>query len=139
MAAAAPGQLNLDESPSFGSRSVDCFEKLEQIGEGTYGYASLETPPIPQSRETTPAHRPSWAPPTDSFFVLIAARQVFMAKEMETKEIVALKKIRMDNEREGVSIPPSLFHGSRSEIRTGSRLSPLLNSAPVPYHGHPRD
>jgi len=36
MAAAAPGQLNLDESPSFGSRSVDCFEKLEQIGEGTY-------------------------------------------------------------------------------------------------------
>lgn len=38
MAAAAPGQLNLDESPSWGSRSVDCFEKLEQIGEGTYGY-----------------------------------------------------------------------------------------------------
>jgi hypothetical protein len=27
-----------------------------------------------------------------------------MAKEKETKEIVALKKIRMDNEREGVSI-----------------------------------
>ncbi|KAM0936323.1 putative protein-serine/threonine kinase [Dioscorea sansibarensis] len=37
MAVAAPGQLNLDESPSWGSRSVDCFEKLEQIGEGTYG------------------------------------------------------------------------------------------------------
>lgn len=36
---AAPGQLNLDESPSWGSRSVDCFEKLEQIGEGTYGYS----------------------------------------------------------------------------------------------------
>uniref|UniRef100_A0A452Z0U2 Protein kinase domain-containing protein n=1 Tax=Aegilops tauschii subsp. strangulata TaxID=200361 RepID=A0A452Z0U2_AEGTS len=43
-------------------------EKLEQIGEGTYG------------------------------------RQVFMAKETETKEIVALKKIRMDNEREGFPI-----------------------------------
>lgn len=27
-----------------------------------------------------------------------------MAKETETKEIVALKKIRMDNEREDVSI-----------------------------------
>ncbi|TKW27532.1 hypothetical protein SEVIR_3G263000v4 [Setaria viridis] len=67
MAVAAPGQLNLDESPSWGSRSVDCFEKLEQIGEGTYG-------------------------------------QVFMAKETETKEIVALKKIRMDNEREGFPI-----------------------------------
>ncbi|GJM91836.1 hypothetical protein PR202_ga08253 [Eleusine coracana subsp. coracana] len=37
MAVAAPGQLNLDEAPSWGSRGVDCFEKLEQIGEGTYG------------------------------------------------------------------------------------------------------
>lgn len=37
MAVAAPGQLNLNEYPSWGSRSVDCFEKLEQIGEGTYG------------------------------------------------------------------------------------------------------
>jgi hypothetical protein len=42
MAVAGPGQLNLDESPSWGSRSVDCFEKLEQIGEGTYGYARLK-------------------------------------------------------------------------------------------------
>ncbi|KAI3902321.1 hypothetical protein MKW92_036469 [Papaver armeniacum] len=67
MAVAAPGQLNLVESPSWGSRSVDCFEKLEQIGEGTYG-------------------------------------QVFMAKEITTGEIVALKKIRMDNEREGFPI-----------------------------------
>nr|CAD1826347.1 unnamed protein product [Ananas comosus var. bracteatus] len=67
MAVAAPGQLNLDESPSWGSRSVDCFEKLEQIGEGTYG-------------------------------------QVYMARETKTGEIVALKKIRMDNEREGFPI-----------------------------------
>ena len=37
MAVAVPGQLNLDEAPSWGSRNVDCFEKLEQIGEGTYG------------------------------------------------------------------------------------------------------
>ncbi|KAJ3679340.1 hypothetical protein LUZ60_017351 [Juncus effusus] len=67
MAVAAPGQLNLDEAPSLGSRSVDCFEKLEQIGEGTYG-------------------------------------QVYMAKETRTGDIVALKKIRMDNEREGFPI-----------------------------------
>ncbi|AES61677.2 Cdc2 kinase, putative [Medicago truncatula] len=33
---AAPGQLNIIESPSRGSCSVDCSEKLEQIGEGTY-------------------------------------------------------------------------------------------------------
>ncbi|ONK75549.1 uncharacterized protein A4U43_C03F18060 [Asparagus officinalis] len=67
MAIAASGQLNLDEAPSWGSRSVDCFEKLEQIGEGTYG-------------------------------------QVYMAKEIRTGEVVALKKIRMDNEREGFPI-----------------------------------
>ncbi|KAE8819756.1 putative membrane protein [Hordeum vulgare] len=40
MAVAAPGQLNLDEFPSWGSRGVDCFEKLEQIGEGTYRLGS---------------------------------------------------------------------------------------------------
>ncbi|KAL1536733.1 Cyclin-dependent kinase C-2 [Salvia divinorum] len=53
--------------PSWGSRSVECFEKLEQIGEGTYG-------------------------------------QVYMAREKRTGEIVALKKIRMDNEKEGFPI-----------------------------------
>ncbi|MCL7035486.1 hypothetical protein MKW94_011671 [Papaver nudicaule] len=67
MAVASPGQLNLYECPAWGSRSVDCFEKLEQIGEGTYG-------------------------------------QVYMAREILTGEIVALKKIRMDNEREGFPI-----------------------------------
>ncbi|KAK9075050.1 hypothetical protein SSX86_003369 [Deinandra increscens subsp. villosa] len=67
MAGAAYGHLNLEESPSWGSRSVDCFEKLEQIGEGTYG-------------------------------------QVYMARELKTGEIVALKKIRMDNEKEGFPI-----------------------------------
>ncbi|KAL9316068.1 hypothetical protein ACSQ67_017069 [Phaseolus vulgaris] len=41
MAIAAPGQLNVNESPTCGSRSVDCFEKLEQIGEGTYGFVSI--------------------------------------------------------------------------------------------------
>ncbi|KAL5992416.1 Cyclin-dependent kinase C-2 [Asimina triloba] len=77
MAVAAPGQLNLDESPSWGSRSVDCFEKLEQIGEGTYGYSYAADYIIPE---------------------------VYMAKEIRTGEIVALKKIRMDNEREGFPI-----------------------------------
>ncbi|KAG8383532.1 hypothetical protein BUALT_Bualt04G0023300 [Buddleja alternifolia] len=62
-AAMANRQLNVEESPLLGSRNVDCFEKLEQIGEGTYG-------------------------------------QVYMAREKETGEIVALKKIRMDKEKE---------------------------------------
>ncbi|CAI9106042.1 OLC1v1005099C1 [Oldenlandia corymbosa var. corymbosa] len=67
MAMAAPNQLNISEPPTWGSRTVDCFEKIELIGEGTYG-------------------------------------QVYMAKEIKTGEIVALKKIRMDNEREGFPI-----------------------------------
>jgi hypothetical protein len=44
MAVAGPGQLNLDEFPSWGSRGVDCFEKLEQIGEGTYGLVPYLSP-----------------------------------------------------------------------------------------------
>jgi hypothetical protein len=32
-----------------------------------------------------------------------------MAKDTATNEIVALKKIRMDNEREGVSLPLPLI------------------------------
>ncbi|KAK4492315.1 hypothetical protein RD792_003118 [Penstemon davidsonii] len=64
MVIAVPGQLNFSELPVWGSRSVDCFEKLEMIGEGAFG-------------------------------------QVYMAKETETGEIVALKKIRIDKGREG--------------------------------------
>lgn len=41
MAVAVAGQLNLDETPTWGSRSVDVYEKIEQIGEGTYGYGIL--------------------------------------------------------------------------------------------------
>jgi len=52
---------------AFTSRSVTNFEKLEQIGEGTYG-------------------------------------QVYMARDKQTGEIVALKKVRMENEKEGFPI-----------------------------------
>jgi len=51
----------------WGSRSVDIFEKVEQIGEGTYG-------------------------------------KVYLAKSKENGDKVALKKIRMDNEKEGFPI-----------------------------------
>ncbi|GLT32173.1 hypothetical protein SLA2020_068590 [Shorea laevis] len=67
MAVAATGQLNVNELSVWGSRSVDCFEKLEQVGEGTYG-------------------------------------QVYMAREKKTGGVVALKRIRMDNEKEGFPI-----------------------------------
>jgi len=58
---------NNTKGPIWGSRCVDIFSKLEQIGEGTYG-------------------------------------KVFMARNNETNEIVALKKVRMDNEKEGFPI-----------------------------------
>ncbi len=34
--------------------------------------------------------------------LILFCRQVYMAKEKATGEIVALKKVRMDNEKEGV-------------------------------------
>eukprot|EP01090_Pellita_catalonica_P019383 TRINITY_DN6577_c0_g1_i2.p1 TRINITY_DN6577_c0_g1~~TRINITY_DN6577_c0_g1_i2.p1 ORF type:complete len:541 (-),score=52.84 TRINITY_DN6577_c0_g1_i2:212-1834(-) len=51
----------------WGSRSVDVFKKMEQVGEGTYG-------------------------------------QVYKAKNKETGDVVALKKFRMADAREGVPI-----------------------------------
>ncbi|OMO78167.1 hypothetical protein CCACVL1_14610 [Corchorus capsularis] len=61
--ASGDGKLNVEESPSLGSRTLDCFQKLEQIGQGAYV-------------------------------------QVFMAREIKTGEIVALKKIRIDDDSE---------------------------------------
>lgn len=37
------------------------------------------------------------------WFAPISPSQVYMARDLKTGEIVALKKIRMDNEKEGVS------------------------------------
>lgn len=61
------GQSAQQKAIPWGSRSVDMFEKIEQIGEGTYG-------------------------------------KVYLARNKETNEQVALKKIRMDNEKEGFPI-----------------------------------
>jgi len=56
-----------EKEQRWGSRSVDVFDKVEQVGEGTYG-------------------------------------QVYKALNKETGEEVALKRVRMDNEREGFPI-----------------------------------
>lgn len=52
---------------SWGERSVDVFEVIAQIGEGTYG-------------------------------------QVYKAKDNDTQELVALKKVRLEHEKEGFPI-----------------------------------
>ena len=89
-AAAAPAV------PSWGSaRSVDVFEKLEQIGEGTYGQVRTPQRPTAANVLTRPLTRR--AP-------CARVLQVYMAKSRETGEIVALKKVRMDNEKEGFPI-----------------------------------
>lgn len=44
-----------------------------------------------------------------SIFFRFPYSQVYMAREIRTGEIVALKKIRMDNEREGVSFHFCVF------------------------------
>jgi len=53
--------------PQPAARSIKLYEKVEQVGEGTYG-------------------------------------QVYKARAKESGEIVALKRVRMDNEKEGFPI-----------------------------------
>ncbi len=69
--------------PSWGSaRSVDEFDKLEQIGEGTYGQARARHTLLGRPAQArADAHR--------------AGCQVYMARNRTTGEIVALKKVRM--------------------------------------------
>ncbi|BBG93563.1 cyclin-dependent kinase C, partial [Prunus dulcis] len=76
MAIAAPGQLNLNEVPSWGSRSVDCFEKLEQIGEGTYGQVYM-------AREIK----------TGEIFPITAIREIKILKKLHHENVINLKEI----------------------------------------------
>ena len=73
-----------------GSRNVEVYEKVEQVGEGTYG---CEPPAENQAGEAVALR--AHAPPNLS-------RQVYKARDKATGEIVALKRVRMDNEKEGV-------------------------------------
>ena len=62
---ATGGVRKIPRGDIFGAcRSVGLYEKLNRVGEGTYGI-------------------------------------VYRAKDLKTKEIVALKKIRMESEKEG--------------------------------------
>eukprot|EP01018_Ginkgo_biloba_P002117 Gb_06096 [translate_table: standard] len=64
---ATADQLNMEEHPAR-SRTIDCFQRLEKLGEGTYG-------------------------------------EVYKAKDIQTGEIVALKKIRPSREADKDGFP----------------------------------
>lgn len=68
---------------------MTAFEKLEQVGEGTYG-------------------------------------QVYRARDRVTNQIVALKKIRMEHEKEGVRCESRVTNSCSTETRVCSSLSQLF-------------
>ena len=74
-----------NHSKRWGSRGFDEFKLLEQVGEGTYGYVAID------------AGGALW-------FIQDGCREVYKAQDIKQHCIVALKKIRMENEREGVSV-----------------------------------
>ncbi|GJN14321.1 hypothetical protein PR202_gb01131 [Eleusine coracana subsp. coracana] len=84
MAVAAPGQLNLDESPSWGSRSVDCFEKLEQIGEGTYGQVFMAKEM--QTQEIRGAQEDPHGQRARGLFPITAIREIKILKKAASPE-----------------------------------------------------
>jgi hypothetical protein len=90
-------KLNVVDSPASGSRSVDCFEKLQQIGEGTHGSVLV----LLSFLFLILFHK-FYLYMFQFHSIVYACSQVYMAREIKTGEIVALKKIRMDNKREGV-------------------------------------
>ena len=73
-----------------GSRNVEVYEKVEQVGEGTYGCE-----PPAETQAGCGCGSPRSVCPNLS-------RQVYKARDKATGEIVALKRVRMDNEKEGV-------------------------------------
>ena len=72
----------------WSSRDIGSFDRLEQIGEGMYGCERAPAAPSrgdPRFHDRTAAHR-----------------QVYKAHDKRTGELVALKKIKMNSDKEGV-------------------------------------
>lgn len=95
----------------WGTRSISCYEKVEQIGEGTYGQ-------VCRSARTTKVLYWFWyysilnvgccvwyVVPLlmDDLRFVPPYAQVYKARNKVTKDVVALKKIRVHSENFGVS------------------------------------
>ena len=75
-----------------GSRNVEVYEKVEQVGEGR-GRTGAQRPQKRKQGVALVTQRHSNSN---------LSRQVYKARDKATGEIVALKRVRMDNEKEGV-------------------------------------
>ena len=98
-------------------RSLRRSSKLARVPMGEDRHGSLRAPRVLAPWALCGLHRlrppllqyaPSSAHP--SFVEPLLRRQVYKARNKETGEVVALKRVRMDNEKEGVrrEIPPPL-------------------------------
>ena len=124
------------------ARSVDHFEKLEQIGEGTYGQVRIinrvcdENQTKKKYNKNLPLIFVHVYPSPSPLRPPLTIKKVYMARSHDGGEIVALKKVRMDNEKEGfpitaireIKILKSLDHKNVIRLKeiVTSRVSKLL-------------
>lgn len=109
MCAAEYGVLNLQESPRFGSRNLEnSYEKLQQIGQGTYGYHSQRQiffTILIFNRLCCFHNQESMSLFIIAFLLsMLFFSLVYVAKDCATGEIVALKKLIMNKGLPGVII-----------------------------------
>lgn len=93
----------------WGTRSISCYEKVEQIGEGTYGqvccnaYRMYVHTNVRRKLLVILVFALDQLNMLRATTALAADAQVYKARNKVTKGIVALKKIRVHSENFGVS------------------------------------
>lgn len=79
----------------WGERCVDVFEVIAQIGEGTYGQVNYNK---------CFASNGQFVCINEYFSSSCCVAQVYKARDNQAKEMVALKKVRLEHEKEGFPI-----------------------------------
>lgn len=104
------------------------YERIAQVGEGTYGYEGNKGYRVPYMGSD------KWGTLTHSPAHWYLCRKVYKARERTTGRLVALKRIRMETEKEGVSAHwlgmETGSVGSRQDLPTR-----LLTYSLAPWHG----